>query len=83
MTDFPPDPGHEGVVVVASRAVEGDRRAFSFESEPPDDDAVPGLDEILHESDLVDAMKERGYRLTMVGGGAGGEELRRFYFRKR
>lgn len=81
MTDFPPDPGHEGVVVVASRAVEGDRRAFSLESEPPDD--APSLDEILHENDLVDAMKERGYRLTMVGGGAGGEELRRFYFRKR
>lgn len=84
MTEFPPDPGREGVVVVASSAVEGDRRAFSFESEPPDEaDAVPGLDDILHENDLVDAMKERGYRLTMVGGGAGGEELRRFYFRKR
>jgi hypothetical protein len=35
-----------------------------------------------HESELVTAMREAGYRLTMVGGGAAPEETRRFYFRR-
>lgn len=84
MNHFPPDPQRAGVVVVASRALGGDRRGFSFEGGPPDNpDDAPDLNEVAHESDLVEAMRERGYRLTMVGGGAGGEELRRFYFRKR
>lgn len=82
MAHFPPD--NAQVVRIASRQVEGDRRAFDFDAEPPEDaGALPDLSSIHHESDLVAAMKERGYRLTMVGGGAGGDELRRFYFRKR
>ena len=84
MTEFPPDPRREGVVVVASRAAGDDRRAFSFESGPPGEgDTLPSLADCAHESDLVALMRERGYRLTMVGGGAGGRELRRFYFRRR
>jgi hypothetical protein len=82
MTDFPPD--REGVVAIASRQAGDDRRSFDFDGEPPDDAGeLPDLSDFVHENDLVDAMKERGYRLTMVGGGAGSDELRRFYFRKR
>ena len=82
MAPFPPEDAD--VVRIASRHAEGDRRAFAFDGDPPEEaDALPDLDGIHHESDLVAAMKERGYRLTMVGGGAGGDELRRFYFRRR
>ena len=82
MTDFPPQGSH--VVAIASRQADGDHRSFDFDGERPDvADELPDLGELRHESDLVAAMKERGYRLTMVGGGAGGDELRRFYFRKR
>lgn len=82
MAPFPPESAD--VVRIASRQTEGDRRAFRFDGDPPDAaDELPDLDAIHHESDLVAAMKEHGYRLTMVGGGAGGDELRRFYFRRR
>lgn len=82
MADFPPNA--PDVVSIASRQEGEDRRAFGFDGEPPDRPGdLPDLSAIHHESDLVAAMKERGYRLTMVGGGAGGDELRRFYFRKR
>lgn len=82
MVHFPPDSAE--IVRIASRQLEGDRRAFEFDGEPPEDVAeLPDLDAIHHESDLVAEMKEHGYRLTMVGGGAGGGELRRFYFRRR
>lgn len=80
MADFPPDA--EDVVVVASRPAESGGRRFAFDGEEPEDlSGLPELEELAHENDLVAAMKERGYRLTMVGGGAGGDELRRFYFR--
>lgn len=82
MTEFPPD--RSDVVAVVSRQAGEDRRAFGFDGElPAEAGSLPDLGELRHESDLVAAMKERGYRLTMVGGGAGGDELRRFYFRKR
>lgn len=82
MPDFPPQ--HGDVVAIASRQEGEDRRAFAFDGEPPQDmESLPDLSAIEHENQLVEAMRERGYRLTMVGGGAGGDELRRFYFRKR
>lgn len=81
MPDFPPRDGD--VVAIASRQRDGDRRSFEFDGEPPGDvESLPDLSGIEHENQLVDEMRERGYRLTMVGGGAGGQELRRFYFRK-
>ncbi len=80
MPDFPPEA--DDVISVASRQVDADRRTFELEGEPPEDgDDLPELSGIQHEADLVAEMKERGYRLTMVGGGAGTDELRRFYFR--
>lgn len=81
MPDFPPDA--DDVVSVASRQVDADHRSFELEGDLPEGEAeLPDLAGIQHEADLVSAMKERGYRLTMVGGGAGSEELRRFYFRR-
>lgn len=81
MPDFPPD--SEDVVTVTSRQVGDDRRSFELQGDPPDDgDELPELADYEHESEMVAAMKEEGYRLTMVGGGAGTGELRRFYFRK-
>lgn len=81
MPEFPPDT--DEVLAVASRQAGDDRRSFEYQGELPDDvDDLPDLSELVHENDLVAAMKDRGYRLTMVGGGAGSGELRRFYFRK-
>lgn len=81
MPDFPPDT--DEVVTVASRQAGDDRRSFEYQGDLPDDAGeLPELSEYEHENDLVAAMKERGYRLTMVGGGAGTGELRRFYFRR-
>lgn len=80
MPDFPPEA--DDVISVASRQVDADRRTFELEGEPPEAGGdLPELSGIQHEADLVAEMKERGYRLTMVGGGAGTDELRRFYFR--
>lgn len=82
MPDFPPQDGD--VVAIASRQAEKDRRSFSYDGEPPGDvDELPDLSRIEHEDQLVEAMREHGFRLTMVGGGAGSRELRRFYFRRR
>ena len=81
MPDFPPDA--DDVISVASRQADADHRSFELEGELPEEgDELPDLSAIQHEADLVAEMKERGYRLTMVGGGAGTEELRRFYFRR-
>lgn len=81
MPEFPPD--SDDVVSVASRQVDADHRTFELEGDLPESgDGLPDLAEIEHEADLVAEMKERGYRLTMVGGGAGTDELRRFYFRR-
>lgn len=81
MPDFPPQDGD--VVAIASRQEEEDRRSFAFDGEPPEELAsLPDLSSIEHENQLVEEMREQGYRLTMVGGGAGSQELRRFYFRK-
>lgn len=79
MARFPPDT--RDVVVVTSRQAAEDRRSFELEDESADEVRLPDLREIRHEKELVDAMKEVGFRLTMVGGGAGGDEVRRFYFR--
>lgn len=81
MPDFPPEA--DDVIAVASRQVDADRRSFELEGEAPEEAGeLPDFSALRHESDLVEAMKERGYRLTMVGGGAGTDELRRFYFRR-
>lgn len=81
MPEFPPDA--DDVVSVASRQVDADHRTFEMEGDVPDGGSeLPDLSEIEHEADLVSEMKARGYRLTMVGGGAGTDELRRFYFRR-
>lgn len=80
MPDFPPDA--DRVVTITSRQIGDDRRSFELQGELPEDAGdLPALSDYEHESELVAAMKERGYRLTMVGGGAGTGELRRFYFR--
>lgn len=79
MPRFPPDT--RDVVVVTSRQAGTDRRSFELEEESADEARLPDLGEIRHEKELVDSMKALGFRLTMVGGGAGGDELRRFYFR--
>lgn len=84
MPEFPPDPARAGVVAVASEPDGEDGRAFAYEGGPPDDAGdLPDLDDLAHEEELVNAMMELGYRLTMVGGGAGSGERRRFYFRKK
>lgn len=81
MPDFPPDA--DEVVTVTSRQVGDDRRRFELRGQRPDAAGeLPDLSAFEHESDLVAAMKDAGYRLTMVGGGAGTGELRRFYFRR-
>lgn len=81
MPEFPPHA--EDVIAVASRQVDVDHRSFELEGEAPEGaDDLPDLSGIQHEADLVAEMKERGYHLTMVGGGAGTDELRRFYFRQ-
>lgn len=84
MPEFPPDPAQAGVVAVASEPDGEGGRIFAYEGDPPrETGGLPDLDGLTHEEDLVSAMKELGYRLTMVGGGAGSGERRRFYFRKR
>lgn len=79
MPQFPPE--QEDVVVVRSEPAGEQRRRFTLEEDP-----TGGLDldadEIRHEDDLVATMTERGYTLTMVGGGSRSEEVRRFYFRQ-
>lgn len=78
MPRFPPEQGD--VVVVSSEPDGEGGRRFLLEEEPDD-----GLDlesaGVRHEDDLVAAMEERGYTLTMVGGGSRSDEVRRFYFR--
>jgi len=78
---FPPDPRSAGVVVVASRSDGEGGRIFEFEGDPPEDAGLPDPADLADEDDLVGRMKEAGYRLTMVGGGAASGEDRRFYFR--
>lgn len=68
------------MLVVTSRpaAVEG----RSFRLEPPEAGEAPDLpEELSREDDLVEWLKRRGWRLTMVGGGSRPDEVRRFYFR--
>jgi len=76
---FPPE--GNVVLTVGSRVREDGSRGFAIEggeSGPELDEAVRS---VRHESELVEALRERGWRLTMVGGGAASEEARRFYFR--
>jgi hypothetical protein len=84
MTTFPPDPEERDLVAVKSVARPDGGRRFALEEGLGEEAA--GLRELLgaqrHESDLVSAMREVGFHLTMIGGGASPEETRRFYFRK-
>lgn len=81
MPQFPPE--QDDVVVVSSEPDDGGGRRFRLDQDPDGDDGLE-LDTggIRHEDDLVAAMKERGYTLTMVGGGSRSDEVRRFYFRE-
>lgn len=81
MPKFPPE--QDDVVVVSSEPDGDGGRRFRLE-EGDGEGAGPGLDpdELRHEDDLVAAMEERGYTLTMVGGGSRSDEVRRFYFRE-
>lgn len=82
MPDFPPETSD--VLTVASRLVGDDRRAFELDPDGPDaPEGLPDLSEVATEDELIASMKERGWRLTMIGGGAGAGDLRRFYFRRR
>ena len=81
MPQFPPE--QDDVVVVSSEPDgEGERR-FRLEQGSGENEEID-LDTggIRHEDDLVATMKERGYTLTMVGGGSRSDEVRRFYFRE-
>lgn len=79
-SSFPPE--EHDVVVFTSRPEGDDRRSFTLEEDPSGRvDLDP--DHLKHEDDLVEAMHERGFQLTMVGGGSRGDEVRRFYFRIR
>lgn len=79
MPQFPPD--QDDVLVVSSEPAGEERRRFTVEEGPTE-----GLDfdpsDLGHEDDLVAAMREGGYTLTMVGGGSRSDEVRRFYFRR-
>lgn len=74
-------PESDDVLAVESRVDETGERRFELRGGAAD----PALEELLagigHESELVEALGERGWKLTMVGGGASGRETRRFYFR--
>ena len=71
----------EDVVVVTSRPLPDGSRAFVVLT--PEPGAAPELPaDLSHEGELVRAMEEAGYRLSMVGGGSRIDEVRRFYFRK-
>ena len=74
-------PGSEDVLTVESRPQEDGQRRFTLRAGAADPDLEELLAGIGHESELVEALRERGWRLTMVGGGASGGEARRFYFR--
>ena len=77
-----PLPDQKGVLVVTSRPAGQHRRVFTIEAS--DDLEVPDLpSDLEHEMDLVEVLKKRGFRLTMVGGGSRSDETRRFYFRSR
>lgn len=83
MPQFPPE--QDDVVVVSSEPDgEGGRRFRLEQGSREDEDDALELDTggIRHEDDLVSTMKERGYTLTMVGGGSRSDEVRRFYFRE-
>lgn len=78
MNRMPPE-GHDVLVVTSRPAAPEGRR---FRAEPPEGAEAPDLPEDLsHEDDLVEWLRERGWRLTMVGGGSRPDEVRRFYFR--
>lgn len=70
------------VVVVVSQPTAGGERNFALDPVSPEEAPEPPA-HLRHESELIAWMKEKGLQLTMIGGGAGGEEVRRFYFRPR
>lgn len=70
------------VVVFTSRPVGDGEREFDLDQDPTESvDLDPAT--IEHEDQLVAAMSDRGFQLTMVGGGSRSDEVRRFYFRRR
>jgi hypothetical protein len=72
-----------GVVVIVSRPAPGDGEGRRFAPDPSSDPAVVlSLEELRHEEQLVGMMTGMGWKLTMVGGGSRGDEVRRFYFRR-
>lgn len=77
--EFPPSP--EDVVIFSSRPAEEDGREFTLDADPAGDVDF-SADDLAHEDDLVEEMTDRGFQLTMVGGGSRAEDVRRFYFRK-
>lgn len=79
-SSFPPE--EHDVVVFTSRPAGDDRRSFTLEEDPTGRVELDPED-LQHEDDLVEAMDESGFQLTMVGGGSRGEDVRRFYFRIR
>lgn len=72
----------QDVVVFTSRPAGDGERSFELE-EDPTGSLTLDPDAIRHEDHLVESMAERGFTLTMVGGGSRSDEVRRFYFRKR
>lgn len=81
MPQFPPE--QDDVVVVSSEPDgEGGRRFRLEEANEEGNGLELDAGELRHEDDLVATMTERGYTLTMVGGGSRSDEVRRFYFRE-
>jgi len=78
----PGEPGREDVLTVESRVDESGERRFGLVDAGADPELAGLVEEARHESELVEALRERGWRLTMVGGGASSDEVRRFYFRR-
>lgn len=70
----------EDILVVSSEPGETHRLFTVAPPEPTDAPQLPS--ELATEAELVKAMEGLGYRLGMVGGGSGIDEIRRFYFRK-
>jgi hypothetical protein len=71
----------KGVVVVASRQLDEERRVFALD--PISDPEIHvALDDLEHEDQLIGKMTGLGWRLTFVGGGSRTDEPRRFYFRR-
>lgn len=81
MSESAPEERDSDVVVVTSRPGSAGERSFRLETDEEEAEAPRLPEDLRHEAALVEHMKGRGYRLTMVGGGSRGDDVRRFYFR--